>query len=91
MFRQEGGRLSHSVIHLLVVDVSCVMFWDQASQVSPKQNTRTINHKQMNNGVGYSLLPSLKDLMLPVRLELVFLVLLAMAPPLVRELLLSTV
>ena len=36
-------------------------------------------------------LPSLKDLMLPVRLELVFLVLLAMAPPLVRELLLSTV
>ena len=41
----------YTVIHLLVVDVSCVLVWDQARWLGPKQNTRNIYHKQMNNGV----------------------------------------
>ena len=44
-------RWAYSVIHLLVVDVSCVLFWDHAHWLGPKQNARNIYHKQMNNGV----------------------------------------
>ena len=39
----------YSVIHPLVVDVSYVLF--QSACMIPKQNTRNIYHKQMNNGV----------------------------------------
>ena len=41
----------YSVIHLLVVDVSFVLFGTQSACMVPKQNTRNIYHKQMNNGV----------------------------------------
>ena len=41
----------YTVIHLLVVDVSCVLVWDHAHSLGPKQNTRNIYHKQTNNGV----------------------------------------
>ena len=42
----------YTVIHLLVVDVACVLFWTQSVQcMVPHQNTRKIYHKQMNNGV----------------------------------------
>ena len=46
----HAGRI-YTVIHLLVVDVSCVLVWDYAHSLGPKQNTRNIYHKQMNNGV----------------------------------------
>ena len=42
---------AYTVIHLLVVDVRCVLFLDHAHWLGPKQNTRNIYHKQMNNGV----------------------------------------
>ena len=41
----------YTVIHLLVVDVACVLFWTQSVCMVPNQNTRNIYHKQMNNGV----------------------------------------
>jgi len=41
----------YTVIHLLVVDVACVLFWTQSVCMVPHQNTRNIYHKQMNNGV----------------------------------------
>ena len=44
-------RAFYSVIHLLVVDVSCVLFLTQSACMVPKQNTRNIYHKQMNNRV----------------------------------------
>ena len=45
------GDLHYTVIHLLVVDVGCVLFWTQSVCIVPHQNTRNIYHKQMNNGV----------------------------------------
>ena len=42
---------AYTVIHLLVVDVACVLFWTQSVCMVPNQNTRNIYHKQMNNGV----------------------------------------
>ena len=55
---EEGERAEgfvrapiYSVIHLPVVDVMCVLFWTQSVCMVPKQNTRNIYHKQMNNGV----------------------------------------
>ena len=42
---------SYSVIHVFVVDVSCGFLWDYACWLGPKQNTRNIYHKQMNNRV----------------------------------------
>ena len=41
----------YTVIHLLVVDVACVLFWTQSVCMVPNQNTQNIYHKQMNNGV----------------------------------------
>ena len=41
----------YTVIHLLVVDVWCVLFWTQSACMAPQQNTRNLYHKQMNNGV----------------------------------------
>ena len=43
----------YTVIHLLVVDVACVLFWTQSVCMVPNQNTRNIYHKQMNNGVDH--------------------------------------
>ena len=43
--------MKYTVIHLLVVDVACVLFWAQSVCMVPNQNTRNIYHKQMNNGV----------------------------------------
>ena len=60
MITHERSRLSkdyvefvfmYSVIHLLVVDILCVLFLTQSACMAPKQNTRNIYHKQMNNGV----------------------------------------
>ena len=45
------GRLVYTVIHLLVVEVSCVLFWTHSVCMVSKQNARNIYHKQMNNGV----------------------------------------
>ena len=45
------AQMTYTVIHLLVVDVACVLFWTQSVCMVPKQNTRNIYHKQMNNGV----------------------------------------
>ena len=47
--RNSGNIHDYSVIHLLVVDVLCVLFWTQSACVATKQNTRNIYHKQMNN------------------------------------------
>ena len=47
---EEDGR-AYTVIHLLVVDDSCVLVWDHAHWLGAKQNTRNIYHKQMNNSV----------------------------------------
>ena len=44
-------KWNYTVIHLLVVDVSCVLVRDHAHWLGPKQNTRNIYHKQMNNDV----------------------------------------
>ena len=44
-------RMVYSVIHLLVVDVSCVLFLDHARWLGPKQNTQNIYQKRMNNRV----------------------------------------
>ena len=43
----------YTVIHVLVVDVACVLFWTQSVCMCMvlHQNTRNIYHKQMNNGV----------------------------------------
>ena len=41
----------YTVIHLLVVDVACVLFLTQSVCMVPNQNTPNIYHKQMNNGV----------------------------------------
>ena len=41
----------YTVIHLLVVDVACVLFLTQSACMVPNQNTQNIYHKQMNNGV----------------------------------------
>ena len=52
--RREGegtSTLRYPVIHLLVVDVLCLWFWTQSACIVPKQNTRNIYHKQMNNSV----------------------------------------
>ena len=43
--------ITYTVIHLLVVDGACVLFWTQSACMVPNQNTRNIYHKQMNNGV----------------------------------------
>ena len=45
----------YTVIHLLVVDVACVLFWAQSVCMAPNQNTQNIYHKQMNNGVIYEM------------------------------------
>ena len=47
----ENGGNKYTVIHLLVVDVVCVLFWTQSACMVLNQNTRNIYHKQMNNGV----------------------------------------
>ena len=41
----------YTVIHQLVVDVPCVLFWTQSVCIAPKQNTQNLYHKQMNNRV----------------------------------------
>ena len=41
----------YTVFHLLVVEVSCVLFLDHARWLSPKQNTRNFYHKRMKDGV----------------------------------------
>ena len=47
----QPSQPAYTVIHLLVVDVACVLFWTQSVCMVPHQNTRNIYHKQMNNGV----------------------------------------
>ena len=44
----------YTIYHQLMVDVLCVLFLTQSACMVQKQNTRNINHKQMNNGVGVS-------------------------------------
>ena len=46
------SQYRYSITHLLVVDDSCVMLWTQSAFMVPKQNTRNIYHKQMNNREG---------------------------------------
>ena len=51
--RAEGFARApiYSVIHLLVVDVLCVLFWTQSVCMVPNQNTQNIYHERMKNGV----------------------------------------
>ena len=41
----------YTLVHPLVVDVWCVLFWDNAHWLDQKQNTPNIYHKQMTDGV----------------------------------------
>ena len=43
--------VSNTVYRPLVVDVLCVLFWDHARWLGPKQNTHNIYHKRVINGV----------------------------------------
>ena len=47
--------IKYTVIHLLEVDVACVLFFTQSVCMVPNQITRNIYHKQMNNGVARSI------------------------------------
>ena len=55
----------YTVIHLLVVDVACVLFWTQSVCMVPHQNTRNIYHKQMNNGVVLGEVKAADNILLP--------------------------